>query len=145
MAARARASSVGLTLSFLTLLCAVAGCDGASSQAAATAGDSAATGSQGSSSTPAASSNASQTVSAALSWTVPSQNTDGSSLTNLAGYRIYYGANASAMTSVVQVVGASTTSYVVQNLTPGTYYFAIKAYNIAGTESDLSGVVSATI
>jgi hypothetical protein len=148
MAVRVRASSAGLTLSFLTLLCALAGCSGSSSgQAAATAdaSGSATTTSQSSSSTPAASTTASQTVSAALTWTVPSRNTDGSSLTNLAGYRIYYGADTSAMTSMVQVVGASTTSYVVQNLTPGTYYFAIKSYNIAGTESDLSGVVSTTI
>jgi hypothetical protein len=90
-------------------------------------------------------SSASQTVRAALSWTAPTQNTDGSTLTNLAGFRIYYGTDATALDSMVQITGASTTSYVVGSLSSGTYFFAIKSYNITGTESDLSGVVSLTI
>src|ERR1700686_4746433 len=40
---------------------------------------------------------------AALSWTAPDQNTDGSTLTNLAGYRIYYGTSANTLDQVIQI------------------------------------------
>jgi Putative Ig domain len=49
--------------------------------------------------------------SAALSWTAPTQNTDGSALTDLAGYRVYHGTSPSALSDVVQVPGATSTSY----------------------------------
>lgn len=83
--------------------------------------------------------------SASLSWQPPTQNTDGSALTDLAGYRIVYGTSAAALTQSVDVPGAGMTAYVVQNLTPATYYFAIKAYTSGGSESDVSNVVSKTI
>ncbi|MET0657035.1 MAG: putative Ig domain-containing protein [Steroidobacteraceae bacterium] len=82
---------------------------------------------------------------ASLSWTPPTQNTDGSALTNLAGYRIYFGTSANAMTQVVQVANAGMTSYVLENLAPATYYFALKAYNSAGAESAQSNVVSKSV
>jgi hypothetical protein len=81
---------------------------------------------------------------ATLSWTAPTQNTDGTALTNLAGYRIVYGASASALSQTVQVTNAGVTTYVI-DLTPGTYYFAIKAYTSEGTESSLSNVVAKTV
>ncbi len=79
---------------------------------------------------------------ATLSWAAPTQNTDGSALTNLSGYRIYYGTSSSALTQVVQVKGTGTTTYVLENLAPATYYFSIRAYNTAGVESTGSNVVS---
>lgn len=82
---------------------------------------------------------------ATLSWNAPTQNTDGSTLTNLAGYRIAYGKSASALSETVQVSNAGVTSYVVENLAPGTWYFAVKAYTSAGTESAASKVVSKTV
>ncbi|MET0984943.1 MAG: putative Ig domain-containing protein [Steroidobacteraceae bacterium] len=82
---------------------------------------------------------------ASISWTPPTQNTDGSALTNLAGYRIYYGTSANAMTQVVQVANAGMTNYVLENLSPATYYFALKAYNAAGAESTQSNVVSKSV
>jgi hypothetical protein len=84
------------------------------------------------------------TGSATLSWTPPSENTDGTPITNLAGYHIYYGASAGAMTSTITVSDAET-SYVVTGLAPGTYYFAVVAYNSAGTDSPESNVASKTI
>jgi hypothetical protein len=83
--------------------------------------------------------------SASLNWQPPTQNTDGSSLTDLAGYRIVYGTSATALTQTVDVPGAGMTAYVVQNLSPATYYFAIKAYTSGGSESDVSNVVSKAI
>lgn len=82
---------------------------------------------------------------ATLSWTPPTRNTDGSSLTNLAGYRIYYGTSASALTKTVQVSSAGITTYVVEGLAPSTYYFTVRAYNSAGAESANSNVVTKVI
>lgn len=79
-----------------------------------------------------------------LDWTPPTQNTDGSALTNLAGYRILYGTSASALTKTVTVNG-NVTSYVVEGLTPATWYFAIKVFNTAGVESAPSNPVSAVV
>lgn len=82
---------------------------------------------------------------ASLSWTPPTTNTDGSSLTNLSGYRIYYGTSSSALTQMVQVNSPGVASYVMSDLGSGTYYFAIRAYNSTGSESSNSNVVSKTI
>ena len=85
------------------------------------------------------------TGSASLSWTEPTQNTDGTPITGLAGYHIYYGTSASAMTTTITVASPSQTSYVVSGLAPGTYYFAVVAYNSAGIDSPESNVGSKTI
>jgi hypothetical protein len=83
-----------------------------------------------------------QPRSATLSWAAPTANTDGSTLTNLAGYRIVYGTSASVLSQTIQVSNPGVTTYVVENLAPGTYYFAIKAYTADGTESAASNIVS---
>jgi hypothetical protein len=83
--------------------------------------------------------------SAALSWTAPTQNTDGSALTDLGGYRIYYGTSASALNQTITVSNAGLTTYVIDSLATGTWYFAVKSFDTGGVESDLSGVVSDTI
>lgn len=85
---------------------------------------------------------ASSSGAATLSWTAPTRNTDGSSLTNLGGYRIYYGTSSGALTQTIQVNNASISTYVVENLSPATYYFAVKAVTTAGAESGLSNVAS---
>lgn len=84
-------------------------------------------------------------TSATVSWTKPTQNTDGSALTNLAGYAVYYGLSATSLSTRVNVPDATLTTYVVSSLTPGTYYFAVTAYNTATVESDLSNVSSKVI
>lgn len=85
------------------------------------------------------------TGSANLSWTPPTQNTDGSPLTNLAGYKIYHGTSAGALTDVINISGSSITSYAFNNLVAGTHYFAVSAYTSTGAESARSGVGSKTI
>lgn len=82
---------------------------------------------------------------AVVRWTPPTQNTDNSPLTDLAGYRLNWGANASTLTQVAQVPNAAATSYTVTSLTPGTWHFAVKAYTTAGIESALSNVTSKVI
>ena len=81
---------------------------------------------------------------ATVSWTAPTANTDGSALTDLAGYRIYYGTNSNALNEVVPVSNGVTT-YVVEGLTSGTWYFAVRAYTATGAESALSNIASKTI
>jgi hypothetical protein len=85
------------------------------------------------------------TGSATVSWTPPTQNTDGSALANLAGFRIAYGTSAQALNHVVEVANVGMTRYVIDNLSPATYFFAVKAYTTAGVESDYSNIASKTI
>jgi len=82
---------------------------------------------------------------ATLSWTAPTRNTDGSTLTNLAGYRIYYGTSSSSLTKTISINSAGLTTYVVSDLAPATYYFAISAVNSSGTESTRSSVSSKVV
>jgi Putative Ig domain len=82
---------------------------------------------------------------ARLSWTPPTSNTDGTALTNLSGYNIYYGTSATELTQKIQIANSSASSYVVSDLTGGTYYFAVRAYNTAGAESVSSNQASKTI
>ena len=79
------------------------------------------------------------TGSVTLSWTPPQQNTDGSALTDLAGYRIYYGTASRNYDNTVSIDNPGISTYVVENLSPDTYYFAATAVNSAGVESDFSG------
>ncbi|MGQ0430458.1 MAG: putative Ig domain-containing protein [Gammaproteobacteria bacterium] len=82
---------------------------------------------------------------ATLSWEAPTQRTDGSPLTNLAGFKLYYGTNAGNLSNVKQVPDAGARSDVIDNLTVGTWYFAASAYDTAGLESARSNVASKTI
>ena len=82
---------------------------------------------------------------ATLSWTPPTTHTDGSTLTTLAGFRIAYGTSAAHLTQTIQLGNAGVSSYVVENLAPGTYYFAVRAYTSAGAESANSNVVMKTV
>lgn len=82
---------------------------------------------------------------ATLSWTAPTSNTDGSTLSNLTGYRILYGTSASSLTNTIAINNASVTTYVVENLSPATWYFAITAVNSQGAESSNSNVANKQI
>jgi hypothetical protein len=83
--------------------------------------------------------------SATLSWQPPTQNTDGSPLTNLAGYKVYWGVTPGTYVTSVTVNNPGLTSYAVGNLTPNTWHFAVTALNTVGTESVLSNSASKTI
>lgn len=82
--------------------------------------------------------------SATLTWTAPTQRTDGSPLTNLAKYKVYWGKSAGSYSNQTEV-GAGTTTYVVDNLSAGTWYFSVTAIDSNGVESDYSNVASKTI
>jgi hypothetical protein len=83
--------------------------------------------------------------SATVNWTPPTSNSDGSTLTNLAGYRIHYGTASNSLTQTVQVANVGLTSYTLTNLTGGAWYFGVSAYTSSGQESALSNVASKQI
>lgn len=81
---------------------------------------------------------------ATLSWTAPTTNVDGTALTDLAGYKVYYGTSSGTYDTTVDAGNVSTINII--NLTEKeTYYFAVTAYDTAGNESSYSNEVSKTI
>jgi hypothetical protein len=80
-----------------------------------------------------------------LSWDAPTENADGSALMDLRGYKLHYGASSRTYSDIIQVSNPGLTTYVVQNLPAGQYYFAITAYNSAGKESALSPEVATQV
>ena len=85
------------------------------------------------------------TRSATISWTPPTRNTDNSPLTDLAGYRIYYGTNSGNLTQVLDLPNPGISVGVVEYIAPGTWYFAVTSYNSSNVESERSIVTSQTI
>ena len=85
------------------------------------------------------------TYSATVSWAVPLLNTDGTSLTGVTGYHVYYGQSPTDLSQSILVSGAGTTSRVIGGLAAGTYYFAVATLNAAGLESDPSNAASKTV
>lgn len=88
---------------------------------------------------------AAATGTATLSWDAPTENTNGTAITDLAGYYIVYGTNPNAMTEKITVPSPATNDYEISNLAPGTYYFEVIAYTSSGVESPPSAVASMTI
>jgi hypothetical protein len=87
---------------------------------------------------------ATATGGATLSWTPPTQNTDGSALTNLAGYKIYWGTSSNNYTNS-KTLNSAVSSDVITQLTPATYFFVITAFDALGNESAYSNVASKTV
>lgn len=73
--------------------------------------------------------------SVSLSWTAPTENEDGSALTDLAGYRIYWGTASGEYTNSVSINNPGLTTYVVEDLAPGSYEFVATSLNSSGMES----------
>lgn len=76
---------------------------------------------------------------ATLTWTPPSENTDGSQLTDLASYDIYYDAvSGGPYTNTVIVADPAATGFVVAGLATGNWCFVVTATNANGIESEVS-------
>ena len=73
-----------------------------------------------------------------LSWTAPTENEDGTALTDLAGYKFYYGTSPGSYPNQVRVDNPGITIFVIENLVPTTYYIVATAINDAGVESRFS-------
>lgn len=85
------------------------------------------------------------TDSVALTWTPPTSNEDGTSLSDLAGYRIYYGTSEGNYPSRIELSNPGLATYVVDNLSPDTYYFVVTAFDASGNESMRSNAALKTI
>jgi len=82
---------------------------------------------------------------ATLSWSKPTQNTDGSPLTDLAGYVVRYGTSAAALNSQISIGTPNSTGVEISNLAAGNWYFEVAAINTANVESQFSALASKTI
>jgi hypothetical protein len=80
-----------------------------------------------------------------LSWSAPTQNEDGTTLSNLAGYTIHYGASRDALDKSIPLNNPGIDRYVLDGLPAGTYYFGIRAFTSSGIQSTMSNVVSRVI
>ena len=85
------------------------------------------------------------TGSATLSWQPPTENADGSPLTNLAGYVIRYGTKSDTLTLEVKISNPGITTAMIEDLAPATWYFTVSAYTSTGVESLPSAVGSKTV
>lgn len=85
------------------------------------------------------------TGTARVSWVAPTANTDGSALANLASYRVYYGASASALSQNSEVNDTTLRSATISSLTPGTWYFSVRAVNTNRVESGDSNIASKAV
>jgi len=93
---------------------------------------------------------------ATLTWAAPERNADGTTLNDLAGFKIYY-YGASSRTLALSVTtppgnglcgrheGVTECTYTVKGLSPGVYYFRMTAYDRRGAESAYSNEVSKEI
>lgn len=89
-------------------------------------------------------------VTSFLSWDAVTTNADGTGLTDLAGYKLYYKLTEDDSynnTDVVDVGNATTIGleYVSALSSGTTYYFAVTAYDASDNESDYSKDVKATL
>jgi hypothetical protein len=127
------------------LLCA---CDGSATGSAAsstTPGNGLAAATPATPSTSPATNTGTGTGSATVSWLPPQQNADGTALTDMAGFRIYYGSSADELSQMINIDTVGITRYVIDNLATGTWYFAVAAFNSSGVEGPLSNIATKTI
>jgi hypothetical protein len=82
---------------------------------------------------------------ATLSWSPPTKNTNGTPVVALAGYHVYYGNLASALTKSVAVSGGNTSSLEISGLPSGTWYFAVAADASDGTQGPQSVIGSLSL
>jgi Putative Ig domain len=82
---------------------------------------------------------------ATISWNPPTENSDGSALTDLAGYRIYYGRDSNNLDRSIALSNPGLTRYVVENLSQARWYFSMTSVNSGGMESARSATTSKTI
>ena len=68
---------------------------------------------------------------------------DANSETDLAGYKVYYGTAPGNYGTPITI--GTQAGYTLTQLAPGTYYFAVTAYDSAGLESGFSNEVSAVV
>ncbi len=77
-----------------------------------------------------------------LSWSAPTTNENGSDLEDLAGFRLYYGNNSGQYSNVVDV--GNFTIVELSEMSTGTWYMTVTAYDYYGNESEYSNEINHT-
>jgi hypothetical protein len=85
------------------------------------------------------------TGTALLSWQPPTQREDGAPLEDLAGYRVYYGTDSAGLDQLIVLNNGGLTSFLVENLAEGQWFFIITAVDSRGRESVPSEMASKVI
>lgn len=83
-----------------------------------------------------------QPGSVSVNWTRPTSNTNGSPLTNLAGYRVYWRSQAGTFNNSKIISNPGATGVLIDDLAPGNYDFVVTAFNSYGGESRFSNTTS---
>jgi hypothetical protein len=78
--------------------------------------------------------------SASLLWAPPTENEDGTPLVDLAGYKLYWGTTENVYPHSVTLMNPGITRYLVEELAPATWHFAITSINRQGIESGYSNL-----
>jgi hypothetical protein len=71
-----------------------------------------------------------------LAWDPPTNNTDGTTLIDLAGYKLYWGSSSRGYTHSNDV--GNVTEYTITNITSLDRFFAVTAYSTNGNTSEFS-------
>ena len=82
---------------------------------------------------------------ASLRWDLPLSKVNGEPLDDLAGYRILYGRNSEDLDNSVFISDPNATSYDVDSLGSGIWYFAVVAVSSSGLEGPPTTVASKSI
>ena len=83
---------------------------------------------------------------ATLNWLPPTERSDGTSLQDLAGHKIYWSMSPDfEFSNSVTLLNSGITSYLIEQLTPARWYFAVTAFDAEGVESHFSNVASKLI
>ena len=83
--------------------------------------------------------------SATLTWIAPTQRVDNTPLTDLAGFKVHYGQSSGDYSNRITINNPGISTYVVDNLPAGTWYFAVTARDSAGQYSNFSNQGNMTI
>jgi hypothetical protein len=83
--------------------------------------------------------------SATLTWSAPTQDAAGAQLRDLAGFRVYYSRTLGSYGTPRTISNPGVTSFTIDNLSAGTWYFVVTAYDTSGNESVYSNTASKTI
>ena len=80
-----------------------------------------------------------------LTWSAPTHNEDGTDLIDLDGYKLYWGTTPGVYPNSVTIDNETVTTYVVDDLAPGTYMFVATSFNTSGVESRYSGMATKVV
>ena len=82
-----------------------------------------------------------------VTWSPPQTHADGTtiSMTDIGGYIVYCGTSKQDLAKNKAIQDRTQTSYSMNNLPPGTYYFAVSAKDTSGLEGPKSAAVPTTV